>query len=53
VVNFTKDEVKDYFNEIILMVKNLNYSNLLPHSKKVHNLKDIEFEKFKNSKYFF
>jgi len=34
------------------MVKNLDDSNLLPKFKKTHNLKDIEFQNFKNSKYF-
>jgi hypothetical protein len=39
VVNFTKDQVKDYFNKIILMVKNLDDSNLLPTFKNNLQLK--------------
>jgi len=35
VVNFAKDWVKDFFNKIILMVKNLYDNNLL------HNVKII------------
>ncbi len=34
------------------MAKNLNDNNLLPTLKNIHNLKDMEFEIFRNSKYF-
>ncbi len=34
------------------MVKKLEDSNLLPKFKKIHNLKDMEFKFFRNSKYF-
>jgi hypothetical protein len=43
-VNFTKDQVKDYFNKIILMVKNLDDNTYYSHSKNTHNLKDMEFD---------
>jgi len=43
----------DYCNNIILMVKKKDDSNLLPpSSKNIRNLKDMEFKFKKNSKYF-
>jgi hypothetical protein len=38
--------VKDYYNNIILVV------TYYPHLKNTLNLKDMEFEIFRNSKYF-
>jgi hypothetical protein len=41
VLNFTKDKVKDYHNNIIFMVKKLDDSNLLPKLKKTFTIKKI------------
>ncbi len=44
VVNFTKEYVKDYFKNIILMVKKIKMiATYYPSSKNTHNLIDMEF----------